>query len=146
MRPYSNDFRLKVVRAYERGEGSQRDLARLFGVSLSFIQELLHRYRHTGSVAPKRHGGGNPGKIKPYLSVVQQLHQQQPDASLTERCEQLAAIAPVHIGRTTMHRALKQLGLTRKKRPFMRLSRTQMRVAKRARPTRSSSGSRRWST
>jgi transposase len=35
MRPYSNDFRLKIVRAYERGEGSQRDLARLCGVSLS---------------------------------------------------------------------------------------------------------------
>jgi len=50
MRPYSKDFRLKVVREYERGEGSQRDLARLFGVSLSFIQDLLQRYRQTGSV------------------------------------------------------------------------------------------------
>ena len=37
MRPYSSNFRLKVVRAYERGEGSQRDLARLFGVSVSCI-------------------------------------------------------------------------------------------------------------
>jgi transposase len=119
MRPYSSDFRLKVVRAYERGEGSQRDLARLFGVSLSFVQDLLQRYRHTGSVAPQPHGGGNPGKIGLYLSVVQQLHHQQPDASLAERWEQLAATAPVHIGRTTMHRALKHLGLTRKKRPFM---------------------------
>lgn len=143
MRPYSNDFRLKVVRAYERGEGSQRDLARLFGVSLSFLQELLQRYRHTGSVAPKRHGGGNPGKIKPYLGVVEQLHQQQPDASLTERCEQLAGIAPVHIGRTTMHRVLKQLGLTRKKRRSMRLSRTPTKAAKLGRPTGSSSGNRR---
>jgi transposase len=115
MRPYSNDFRLKVVRAYERGEGSQRDLARLFGVSLSFIQALLQRYRHTGIVAPKPHGGGNPGKIKPYLRVVPQLHHQQPDASLAERCEQLASAAPVHVGRATLPRALKQLGLTRKK-------------------------------
>jgi transposase len=48
MRPYSTDFRLKVVRAYEHGEGSQRDLARIFGVSLSFIQDLLQRYRQTG--------------------------------------------------------------------------------------------------
>lgn len=82
MHPYSNDFRLKVVRAYERGEGSQRDLARLFGVSLSFVQELFHRYRRTGSVEPRPHGGGNPGKIKRYLAVVQPLYQQQPDASL----------------------------------------------------------------
>jgi putative transposase len=146
MRPYSTDFRLKVVRAYERGEGSQRDLARLFGVSLSFVQELLQRYRRTGSVEPRPHGGGNPGKIKPYLAVVQRLHQQQPDASLAERCERLAATAPVHVGRTTMHRALRQLGLTRKKRPFMLPSRTQTRAAKRARPTKSSSRSRHWST
>jgi len=145
MRPYSNDFRLKVVRAYERGEGSQRDLARLFGVSLSFIQDLLLRYRQTGSVEPKPHRGGNPGKIKPYLQVVQQLHHQQSDASLAERCEQLAAIAPVRVGRATMYRALRQLGLTQKKRHFMRPSKTPTRGAKRARPTRSSSGSRRWS-
>lgn len=137
MRPYSNDFRLKVVHAYERGEGSQRDLARFFGVSLSFIQDLLQRYRQTGSVEPKPHGGGNPGKVGPYLSVVQKLHQQQPDASLAERCEQLAGTGAVHIGRTTMHRALKQLGLTRKKRRFMQLSRTPRPGAKPAQPSRS---------
>jgi transposase len=115
MRPSATDFRRKVVQAYERGEGSQREVARLFGVRLSFVQALLHRYRHTGSVEPKPHGGGNPGKIGPYLSVVEQLHRQQPDASLAERCKHLAVTAPVHIGRTTMPRVLKQLGLTRKK-------------------------------
>lgn len=143
MRPYSKDFRLKVVHAYERGEGSQRDLARLFGVSLSFIQDLLQRYRQTGSVEPQPHGGGNPGKIRPYLSAVEQLHQQHPDASLAERCEQLAATTPVHVGRTTMHRALKQLGLTRKKRRSMPRSRTLKRGAKPAWPSRNSSASRR---
>jgi putative transposase len=146
MRPYSTDFRRKVVQAYERGEGSQRDLAQLFSVSLSFVQDLLRRYRHTGSVEPKPHGGGNPGKIKPYLRVVQQLHHQQPDASLAERCEQLAATAPVHVGRTTMHRTLKQLGLTRKKRRFTRRSKTPKLGAKPARPSRSGVSSRRWSS
>jgi transposase len=130
MRPYLTDFRLKVVRAYELGEGSQRRLAHLFGVSLSFVQGLLHRYRQTGSVEPEAHGGGNPGKIGPYLAVVQQLHQQQPDASLAERCEQLATAAQVHIGRTTMHRDLRQLGLTRKKRRSTPRNRTPLQVAK----------------
>src|SRR3954470_4546247 len=143
MRPYSNDFRLKVVRAYERGEGSQRDLARLFEVSLSFIQELLQRYRQKGSVAPKPHGGGNPGKIEPYLRVVEHLHQQHPDASLAERCERLAAMTPVHVGRTTMHRALKHLGFTREKRRFTRRSRTLRPDAKPARPSRNGASSRR---
>ena len=143
MRPYSSDFRLKVVRAYERGEGSQRDLARRLGVSLSFVQDLVQRYRQTGRVEPKPHGGGNPGKIRPYLQVVQQLHRQRPDASLAERCEQLAATAPVHVGRTTMHRALQQLGLTREKRRSMRLSRIPRPGAKLGRPFRIGAGSRR---
>jgi transposase len=132
MRPYSNDCRLKIVRAYERGEGSQRGLARRFGVSPSCLHDLLQRHRQTGRVAPQPHGGGNPGKIGPYLSVVAQLHRQQPDASLEERCEQLAATAPVHVGRTTMHRVLKRLGLTRKKRPSMPPSKTRRRGSKRA--------------
>ena len=143
MSPYSSDFRLKVVRAYERGEGSQRELARFLGVSLSFVQALLQRYRRTGSVEPDPHGGGNPGKIGPYLRVVKQLHLQQPDASLAERCEQLATQGRVHVGRTTMHRALKQLGLTRKKRRSMRPSKTRRRDAQLAPLSGSGANSRR---
>lgn len=143
MRPYSTDFRRKVVHAYERGEGSQRELARLFGVSLSFVHELLRRYRQSGSVAPKPHGGGNPGKLGPYLSVVEQLHQQRPDATLAERCEHLAATTSVHVGRSTMHRTLTRLGLTRKKRRSTRRNRTLKLGVKPARPSRSGAGSRR---
>ena len=47
--------------------------------------------------------------------MVEQLHRQHLEASLAERWEQLAATTPVHVGRTTMHRALKQLGLMCKK-------------------------------
>lgn len=142
MRPYSADFRRKVVQAYERGEGSQREVARLFGVSLSFVHELLQRYRQTGSVEPKPHGGGKPGKIGPYLGIVARLPQQQPDASLAERCERLAATAPGCIGRTTMHRALKQLGFTRKKRRSTRRNKTLRRGAKRAQPFKTGASSR----
>jgi putative transposase len=136
MRPYSTDFRLKVVRAYEKGEGSQRELARIFAVSLSFVQGLLQRYRQTGSVEPRPHGGGNPGKIGPYLGIVQHLHQQQPDASLAERCEGLAAATQVRVGRTTMQRVLQQLRLTRKKRPSTRRNRTLRQATKPGPPTR----------
>ena len=108
MGPYSNDFRLKIVYAYKRGEGSQRQLARVFGVSLSFIQDLLQRYRRTGSVKPEPHGGGNPGKIVSHRTTVQHLHRQHPDASLAEQCARLAATTQVHVSRTTMSRTLRQ--------------------------------------
>src|SRR5262249_59497385 len=110
MRPYSTDLRLKVVRAYERGHGSQRQLAQFFGVSVSFVHELLRRYRQRGSVEPKPHGGGKPAKLGSHIAVVRQLHQQQPDASLARCCEQLAATAGVRGSRATMQRGLRRVG------------------------------------
>ena len=62
MRPYSTDFRQKVVQADERGDGSQRDLAQLFSVRLSFVHDLLRRYRHPGRVEPKPQGGAIRGR------------------------------------------------------------------------------------
>jgi transposase len=130
MRAYSNDFRQKLVQAYEAGRGSQRALARLFGVSLSFVQELLQRYRQTGSVAPKPHGGGKPSKVAPHGAEIVRLHTEQPDASLAERCEQLAKAAHVRVSRMTMSRALERLELTRKKRLFTLLSERRLRSRK----------------
>lgn len=116
MGPYSTDFRLKVVRASERGAGSQRQLARVFGVSLGFIQGLLQRYRRTGSVQPQPHGGGNPSKIRSQDTLVARLHAQQPDASLAEKCARLAVESGGSVSRATMSRALQRLGRTHKKR------------------------------
>jgi transposase len=57
MKPYSLDLRLRVIQAYERREGAMRPLATRFAVSLSFVCALITRYRATGTVAPKPHGG-----------------------------------------------------------------------------------------
>ena len=136
MGPYSTDFRLKVVRASERGEGSQRQLARVFGVSLGFIQGLLQRYRRTGSVQPQPHGGGNPSKIGPHAAIVARLHAQQPDASLAEQCARLAAESGVSVSRATMSRALQRRGLTHKKRHSAPRSKTRPKAGPSVRRTR----------
>jgi transposase len=52
------DLRQKILHACERRLGSQRALADLFGVSLSFVEKLLRRHRTTGDIAPKPHAGG----------------------------------------------------------------------------------------
>lgn len=41
MRAYSNDLRQKVIDAYQRGEGSMRQLAERFSVSLNFVWLLI---------------------------------------------------------------------------------------------------------
>jgi transposase len=50
MAAYSIDLQQKILQARERRLGSQRALADLFGVSLSFVEKLLRRYRTTGSL------------------------------------------------------------------------------------------------
>ena len=50
MTPYSHDLRQRVLDTVQRGEGSLRQIARRFLVSLSFVTRLLRTYRSTGSL------------------------------------------------------------------------------------------------
>lgn len=58
MKAYSVDLRQKIIDTHNQQEGSQRQLAKRFRVSLSFIQDLLKRYRSDGTIEPRAHGGG----------------------------------------------------------------------------------------
>src|SRR5690242_8534057 len=58
MRPYSMDLRQRVAAAVDEGQGSQRQIARWFHVSVSFVSRLLQRRREAGTLAPAPHGGG----------------------------------------------------------------------------------------
>ena len=82
MKSYSIDLRQKIIEAYQNQEGSQRKLAQRFKVSLSFIQNLLKRYRETGEIAPRQRGKGFAPKLAKYLKIVEQLVSDQNDARL----------------------------------------------------------------
>jgi transposase len=132
MGPSSTDCRRKGGEAYRAGRGSQRQMARMLGVSLSFVQALWQRYQRPGRVEPKPHGGGNPGKLLPHVVVVAQGHAQQPDASLAERCERVVALTQVQGSRRAMTRALRRLELTREKRRSVLRSKRRWQGSKRA--------------
>lgn len=65
MGPYSTDLRERVTAVVDNQEGSQRDIARLFRVSLSFDVRLLQRRRDADTLEPKPHGGGPPCALGP---------------------------------------------------------------------------------
>ena len=114
--PYSIDLRQRVIDAYKAKEGSQRQLAERFKVSLSFVKRLLCRYRDTEEVTPLPHAGGAIAKIKVSdLPAVQQLIDEQPDAILEELCERFATRSGIEVSVPTMHRAVQKLNLTTKK-------------------------------
>jgi transposase len=112
MTPYSQDLRQRILQTVQRREGSLRQIARRFLVSLSFVVRLLQTYRRTGSIQPQPHGGGNPAKLGPEdLEHLRELVRQQPDATLEELRQRLG----VPCSTMAICRALKKLGLPRKK-------------------------------
>jgi len=116
MRAYSVDLRQKVIDAHNQQEGSQRQLAKRFRVSLTFIENLLKRYRTDGTVEPRAHGGGRSAKLSPEQeSVLATLVEEDNDAILVELCERLEQRVGVRISRATMGRIVQKLKLTRKK-------------------------------
>jgi transposase len=72
----------------------------------------LRLHRNTGSLAPRPHGGGNPAALGPEdLERLRELVRQQPDATLEELRQRLGAPCSA----MTVSRALRKLGLPRKK-------------------------------
>ena len=121
--PYSLDLRQRVLAAYEAGEGSFRQLAERFAVSLSFVRDLRRRVREEGRADPKPHGGG----ARPLLNAaaherVRRLCAKHPDATVLRLCELYEKRYRLRVNRSSMSRALARLELTRKKNSSMRVS------------------------
>ena len=116
MASYSIDLRQKILHAYERRMGSQRALAYIFGVSLSFVEKLLRRHRTTGVIAPKPHAGGQRPRLDAAAQAqVRRLVHDQPDATLEEWCTRAAEMTGTPVSVPTMCRLVQRLGLPRNK-------------------------------
>lgn len=119
MEAFSLDLRTRVVRACDDRAGTREEIAEMLGVSVSFITKLLRRRREHSTIAAKpRSGGGKPSLDERDLRRVRTLVSQQPDVTLSELCQRLREAGGPAVRPWTMCRALKTLGLVRKKSPF----------------------------
>jgi transposase len=136
MASYSIDLRQKILHACERRLGSQRAMATIFGVSLSFVEKLLRRHRTTGDISPKPHGGGQRPRLDAAAQAqVRQLVHDQSDATLEELCARAADMTGIRVSVPTMWRLVQRLGLPRKKSLSMRRSATPSGSSRRGRAT-----------
>ena len=116
MKPYSLDLRQKIIDVYETVPISQRQLAKRFGVTLSFIEKRLKQRRETGSIAPKVRTQQTPTKLnEANLAILRQLVEAHNDATLEELRNLLKQATGIQVGRSTIDRMLKKLNLTLKK-------------------------------
>jgi transposase len=116
MKAYSLDFRQKIFDTYLSGGISQRQLAKRFGVSLSFVEKLLKQYRETESVAPKVRTTQTPPKLnEEQLNILQEIVEEHNDATLSEIRSQLQEKTGITIGISTVDRMLQRMKISLKK-------------------------------
>ena len=116
-RAYSLDLRERAVAAVIVAEQPQAQVAALFGVALATLTRWLGRWRHGQRLeaGQSRHGPvgqfGDPAVQEALRAQVAAT----PDARLCEHCRRWQKATGERVSETTMWRALRALGWTRKK-------------------------------
>jgi transposase len=114
MKAYSVDLRQKIVDAVLSGK-PKAQVARTFGVGSSTVKRYASKAQHGESLAPK----SPPGKRRKFDEVATKLLaedlQARPAATLEQRCEYLERVAGVGVSESTISRAIRRLGWSRKK-------------------------------
>jgi transposase len=104
---YSFDLRCKLVEAWQSWDGTQAELAELLGVSRSWLQKVLRRWKQTGDLAAPAHRHGPVSRLpEKRLAALVKAH---PDATVAELGRRL------RMSGSTVCRALQGMNLPRKK-------------------------------
>ena len=114
-KPHPIELRERVQAEIESGE-SRRGAAARFKVSASFAVKLAARVARTGSAEPARQGrppGG--GKLAPYLRIVIDWVEADPDITMPELAAKLWAEEGVAAHPASLSRVLIRAGFSVKK-------------------------------
>ncbi len=111
MEAYSMDLRERVISDCDAGMRTG-EVAAKYRVSKSWVRGLKQRRRETGSIEPLPWTGGRPLKIVgPKQERLRKLVAEDTDATI----DQLHRRMRLRCCRSTIHEALRRLGLTHKK-------------------------------
>ncbi len=108
MNAYSRDLRLKTLAAIDRGIPS-KEVAELFGVSLSTIKRWLKRRRLTGDVDIHKIPGRPAVKGEPVRRWLPTHLKLNPDLTLSEHCQAFEDKTGVEVSEATMSRNIARL-------------------------------------
>ncbi|GCA95584.1 MAG: hypothetical protein O9295_25940 [Microcystis sp. LE18-22.4A] len=116
MKSYPVEFRQKILDCYYNEPISQRQLAKRFCVTLSFVQKLLKQYRETGDLRPKTYRCGRHLKLTPeQMIVLGTLIEENNDATLAQLSKLFLERTGIVLSVATVARIAERLRITRKK-------------------------------
>ena len=120
---YPVELRERVV-AYYNDEGStERETAELFNVGEATVRRWRRLNRELGLLAPRPVSGGNPPRVQGEgEKILRKLIDTYPDSTIAELTDKFASVTQGPISPSSLSRALLRLGLTRKKRVCVRVS------------------------
>jgi transposase len=112
---YSNDLRKRVIAAVEAGGQTLSQVAKTFQVSESTVDKWMQRRRESGSTQARPWAGGKRRALAGCEACIRAAVRRQPDITLQELCEHVAAETGVVANSSMMSRELALLKLPRKK-------------------------------
>ena len=117
-RPHPMALRERVVRAYEDGAGSFKEVAERFSVGEASVNRWVSLKRRTGSLEPLATGGyqGNPKFTDEGLQFIRETLEALPGSTLQELCDAYQEQFGVRVHTSSMHEWVRgRLGMTRKR-------------------------------
>lgn len=132
-RAYSTDLRERVLDAVSAGS-SARGAAARFGIGVATAVRWVRRWRETGERAARRQGFPKRSILDPHEVYLLALIEVEADITLDEMRTRLRAERGIAAARVTIWRFFDRRGITFKKRPAMRRSRTARTLPKPASP------------
>jgi transposase len=125
---YSDDLRRKLLQAHDRAEGSLRELAKRFGVSVPWAWKISRQRKRTGQMERVEQRHGPRSRITAEVQArLRGLVGQQPDATLRELQQRLEASAHIQVSWQHLWRVLQTMELWLKKNRCTRKNRMRRR-------------------
>jgi transposase len=111
MKAYSEDLRMKIVEALNRGT-PKTEAARSFGVSRISVKHYARIARQGGSLVPIK-GSGRPREIgKEVEKLLEEDVEDRPSVTISDRRHFLERLTGKTISDSTARRLLRRLGFT----------------------------------
>jgi transposase len=119
------DLRRKIVQAVQQRGMGKSEAARTFSVSLSSVKRYVKAAQEGRSLSPGKAPGKRPKLSESAKRLLEEDVEERPWAKLLDRREYyLRKVAGVNVSSSTISRALRRMGFSRKKGLWVRASGT----------------------
>ena len=113
---YSQNIRNRVISKIESGKFTRAKVAENLQVSVVYVDEVMSRYRHTGSREALPWNGGPRRVLETHEAWIREVVSKTPDITLAKLCARLKKEKKVKVSTSMMGRELALLNLSRKQR------------------------------